>query len=148
MILDENGLATGLDGTETTFADLEAVITTYLATVPDVAACSTKMPTAGPWPFVLVTAIPAGGDDYLTSSSTVDVEVFDPDYAKAKAIARRVHYYMRHLRHTAVVVGGNRVPIDNVRTINEFGYLDYGNPNLNRLIAEYAVSSLVNAQPL
>ena len=124
------------------FADLRVLLVTYLQTLAGIGAAGTKLRPV--FPFVLVTVIPSGGDNYVWSNQMVDIEVFHTDYDAGKDFSRLVHDHMMHLRHTYV----NGVPISDVRNINGFGDLDYQDDTLHRFIAEYEIESSVDAQPL
>lgn len=124
------------------FANLRTLLVAYLSTLAGIGAAGTKLELV--FPFVLVTVIPSGGDDYVWSVRCVDIEVFHSDYAAGADFTRVVHDHMMRLRHT--YVGG--VPISTVKTINDFGDLDYEDPTLHRFIAEYEIESAVNSAPL
>ncbi|MFE3229340.1 hypothetical protein [Nocardia sp. NPDC059228] len=118
------------------------MLVAYLSTLTGIGAAGTKLELI--FPFVLITVIPSGGDNYVWSNQVVDIEVFHSDYAAAADFSRVVHDHMMRLRNT--YVGG--VPVSQVRTINGFGDLDYEDETLHRFIAEYEIESAVNAQPL
>ncbi|MFD6357943.1 hypothetical protein [Nocardia tengchongensis] len=124
------------------FANLRTLLVAHLSTLAGIGAAGTKLELI--FPFVLVTVIPSGGDDYIWSRQVVDVEVFHSDYPAGAEFTRVVHDHMMRLRHS--YVGG--VPVSQVRTINGFGDLDYEDPTLHRFIAEYEIESAVNSAPL
>lgn len=125
------------------------LVTTHLKTLPGIGGCSVEKPGENDWdglayPFVLVTAIPSGGDNYMWAINTVDVETFHTDYVAALEFSRLVHDRMMHLRHRYV----SGVPISNVETINGPGWIDYQDQTITRFLASYEIESAVNAQPL
>lgn len=124
------------------FANLRTLLTSYMLTLSGIGGAGTKLQMQ--FPFVLITVIPSGGDNYLWSKQVVDVEVFHRDYAAAADFSRQVHDHMMRLRHTYV----DGVPISDVININNFGDLKYQDPTLHRFIAEYEIESSVNAQAL
>lgn len=124
------------------FANLEPLLIAYTSTIPGIGGVGTKLRAT--WPFLLITEIPSGGDNYLWSNKVVDLEVFHPDRGAAKDFSRLVQDHMMRLRHSYV----NGVPVGEVRTINGFGWIDYQDPTLHRYLAEYEIESVVNAQPL
>ncbi|MEV6258080.1 hypothetical protein AB0L97_32980 [Nocardia sp. NPDC051911] len=130
------------------FANLRTLLTTYMLTVPGIGGAGTKLRAV--WPFVLITVIPSGGDNYVWSRQIVDIEVFHADYPAAADFSRLVHDHMMRLRHSYVggEPGAGGVPISDVTTINGFGDLDYEDDTVHRFIAEYEIESIANAQPL
>ncbi|KZM70758.1 hypothetical protein [Nocardia terpenica] len=118
------------------------MLTTYLLRVDGIGSAGTKLRPV--WPFVLITVIASGGDNYLWSRHLVDVEVFHSDYSAGADFTRRVHDHMMRLRHSYV----DGVPISDVATIHGFGDLDYQDDTVHRFIAEYEIESSVDAQPL
>jgi hypothetical protein len=132
------------------FANLRTLLVTYFLPLAGLGGVGTKLRPV--FPFVLISVIPSGGDNYLWSRQIVDVEVFHNDYAAGADYTRVVHDHMMHLRHTYVgadpstgVIG---VPISDVVNVNGFGDLDYQDPTLHRWIAEYEIESSVDAQTL
>lgn len=130
------------------FANLRTLLTAYMLTLPGIGGAGTKLEML--FPFVLITPIPSGGDNYLWSRQVVDVEVFHSDYSLGAQFTRVVHDHMMRLRHTYVggEPGAGGVPISDVVNINNFGDLDYQDDTLHRFIAEYEIESSVDAQPL
>ncbi|MFI5542112.1 hypothetical protein ACIA5H_37735 [Nocardia sp. NPDC051900] len=124
------------------FANLRTLLRTYMLTLDGIGGAGTKLEPI--FPFVLITVIPSGGDNYLWSRQTVDIEVFHRDYSAAADFTRLVHDHMMKLRHSYV----DGVPISDVTTINSFGDLDYEDDTVHRFIAEYEIESIANAQPL
>lgn len=126
------------------FADVEALLIAYIGQLSGqgLGGVSTKLENV--WPYVVVTELPVGGDNYVFAQRMVDVEVFHANRGEAKRFSRIVHAHMMRLRHSYV----NGVPVDQVICPNGFGYSDYGDPTIFRYLAEYEISSFVNAQPL
>lgn len=126
------------------YADVEELLVIYLAPVPGVRGVAVELPhdVLTRLPFIKVTRV-SGGDDYLTDSATVDVDVFHATRAQASALARTVHARMMHLRHTAV----NGVLVDSVETVNGPQWISYEDENLQRYVSTYLVESRVCAAP-
>lgn len=126
------------------YADVEQVLVAYLpASIPSLtAAVETPNTLLQSLPFVQVTRI-GGGDDYITDSALVDLDIFSTSRANASATARLVHNAMMHLRHTAV--GG--VLIDHVETISGPFWVNYQDENVQRYVSSYLIESRVVAQP-
>ncbi|OXR46672.1 hypothetical protein B7C42_01647 [Nocardia cerradoensis] len=124
------------------FANLRTLLRTYLLTLDGIGGAGTKLEML--FPFVLITVIPSGGDNYLWSRQTVDIEVFHSDYAAGADFTRHVHDHMMRLRHTYV----DGVPISDVVNINNFGDLDYQDDTVHRWIAEYEIESSVDSATL
>lgn len=127
------------------YADIESLLVTYAAAVPGIVAASVETPNdlLGQCPFVQVTRI-GGGDDYLTDSAQVDLDVFGATRVAASDAARAVHNAMMHLRHTAV----NGVLIDQVETVTGPSWVNYQDEHLQRYVMSYVIDSRVVAQPL
>jgi len=125
------------------FADVEAVLVTFLSSVPGVADVSVEMSNQPSLPFVRVSRV-TGGDDYITDRPVIYVETFAADRQTSSDIARRIDQKMHHLRHT--VVGG--VLIDHCETINGPFWSNYQDENMERHIASYTVHSRFNASPI
>lgn len=129
------------------YANVPQVLTAYLSTLPGLGGVGIKMENTPPLPFILITQLPTGRQNNITSSADVHLEVFHSDPGLAVSFSRSVERKMLLLRHSVVMVDGYPVSIDHV-TGTPFGYLDYQDPNLHRVLAEYSVDSRINAQPL
>lgn len=127
------------------YADVEQVLVAYLpAAIPSLtASVETPNTLLQSLPFVQVTRI-GGGDDYITDSAIVDLDIFSTSRANASALARLVHDAMMHLRHTAV--GG--VLIDHVETETGPMWVNYQDENVQRYVSTYRIESRVVAQPI
>lgn len=126
------------------YADVEALLVTYLASVPDVTGVAVDLPAnvLTRLPFIQVNRV-GGSDDYITDSATVDIDVFHSTRGAASALARIVHATMMRLRHTAV----NGVLVDSVETVTGPQWIDYQDENLQRYVATYQIDSRVCAAP-
>lgn len=126
------------------FADVESLLVTYLAAIAGVQGVSVDLPqdVRNHLPFVQVTRV-GGGDDYVTDSATVDVDVFHNSRANSSEVARTVHAAMMHLRHTSI----NGVLVDSVETITGPLWIDYEDEHLLRYVATYLVETRVTAAP-
>lgn len=127
------------------FADVEAVLVAYLpVAVPSLAGVSTDLPNdlINQLPYAQVTRI-GGGDDYITDSAIVDVDIYGGPRLAAHDAARLVHAAMMRLRHTAV----NGVLIDLVTTNHGPMWVNYTDENIHRYVASYNIDSRVVAQP-
>jgi hypothetical protein len=126
------------------YADVEALLVTYLASVPTVIGVAVDLPqnVLALLPFVQVGRV-GGGDDYVTDSAMVDIGCFAPSRAAASAVARAVHEAMMRLRHTAI--GG--VLVDSVETVTGPLWINYDDENLQRYVSTYVVESRVCAVP-
>jgi hypothetical protein len=126
------------------FADVEALLVTYLTAIPGVQGVSVELPNnvLQRLPFIQVNRV-SGGDNYITDSATVDIDCFHSTRAKSGAVARTVHAAMMRLRHTAV--GG--VLVDSVETITGPQWINYDDENLQRYVSTYLVESRVCAAP-
>jgi hypothetical protein len=130
--------------TDRYFASIEQLLVAYLSTVPGVGDCSNEFSNTPTFPAIMVTRIPSGGDNDITESAVVDVEVFHSSRDAAESFSRVVGFYMKRLKHSLV----NGVLVDNVRTINGFGWIDYQDPTIDRYLASYTIESRITAQPL
>lgn len=125
------------------YADLEAVVITYLTGTAGVADISVEMPNVPALPFVLVARI-TGGDDYITDRGVVYIETFAADRQTSSDLARLIHHRMLKLRHT--YVGG--VPVGHVETVNGPFWSNYQDENMERHIASYVIHSAYTATHL
>ncbi|MGH3439975.1 MAG: hypothetical protein ACRDRN_26470 [Sciscionella sp.] len=123
------------------YADVEALLVTYIGGITGIAGASVELPNMPSLPFALITRI-GGGDDYITDSPQVDIDIFNTTRATALATARIVHAQMMELRHTAV----NGVLVDHVETITGPMWVNYQDETLQRYVASYRVDSRVVAQ--
>lgn len=129
---------------QASFADVQALVIAHIGLLSERGLGGVSSKLEAVWPYVVVTELPVGGDNYVWAWRMVDVEVFHANDGLAKQFSRVVHAHMMQLRHTYV----NGVPVDDVLCPNGFGYSDYGDPTIFRYLAEYEISSFVNAQPL
>lgn len=127
------------------YADAEAVVVAYLtAAVPSLAGVSVELPNdlLQHLPYVRVTRV-GGGDDYITDSALVDIDVFGSTRVQASDAARSVHNSMMHLRHTSV----NGVLIDLVETQTGPSWVNWQDENIQRYVMSYRIDSRVVASP-
>lgn len=126
------------------YADVEALVVSYLASIPGVTGTSVDLPPniLTRLPFVQVNRV-GGSDDYVTDSAMVDVDTFHSTRAEASTLARLVHAAMMRLRHTAV----DGVLVDSVETIAGPLWISYDDENLQRYVATYQIDSRVGAAP-
>jgi hypothetical protein len=125
------------------YANVEAVLVAYLATVPGIQAVRVETPNdlTSLLPFVQVTRV-GGGDNYITDSAIVDLDVIAATRDAASDAARAVHNSMMHLRHTAV----NGVLIDLVETVTGPMWVNYQDENVQRYVSSYQIDSRISAQ--
>lgn len=123
------------------YADVEALLVAYLASVPGVQGVSVELPNPVALPAVMITRI-GGGDDYITDSARVDVDSFNTTRAAAGATARSVHAQMMKLRHTSV----QNVLVDHVETVTGPMWVPYQDELLKRYVATYLIQTRVTAQ--
>ena len=126
------------------FADVEALLVTYLTPTPGVLGVSVDLPqnVLSRLPFIQVNRV-GGGDDYITDTAMVDVACFHSTRVQASTVARTVHKLMMALRHTAVA----GVLVDSVETVTGPQWINYDDENLQRYVATYLVDSRVCATP-
>lgn len=126
------------------YADVEALLVAYLATVPGVQGVSVDLPhgVRDALPWVQVNRV-GGADDYVTDRATVDIESFHTTRADARTLARTVHAFMMRLRHTAV----SGVLVDSVETMSGPLWVNYEDENLQRYVGTYVIESRVCAAP-
>lgn len=125
------------------FIDTEEFLLAYLATAaPNL---SVEMPNDPPMPFVTVARI-TGGDDKLTETAIVDVNVFHTSRDLASAQARLVHQQMMLLTPKLwVTTSAGVVRIDHNETIQGPSWIPYADENVRRYVMRYQISSRITA---
>lgn len=134
---------------EFSFANLSQVVIEWLLAVEGLGDIGIDMPNTPTLPYILVTEIPGGTDNFATARGLLDLDIFADDLGSAITFARGVHARMLRLRNQVVTVGGWPVPIGEIRTNRLPGYSQYSDdPLLHRVIASYEIRSDFDAQPL
>lgn len=94
-------------------------------------------------PLVQVQVLPGGGDDRVTDTTLVDVDVFAATRTGMWDLARDVRAAL--LAASGRHVPGARVVIDTVDTSSRPAPVSYGNPAIRRAVATYALTSRAQA---
>jgi|SRR5882762_2634294 len=121
-----------------TFANIQAILVTYLATLTGIAAVSTKTGTlvASGMPFVRVQRI-GGSDDWFNDDARVDIDVF----ASTELAAWQ---YSDNVRQAMIGMSGHDFSgrtIDHVETTVAPSWRDYQNELVQRYVATYTITS-------
>lgn len=94
-------------------------------------------------PLVQVQILPGGGDDQVTDTALVDVDVFAATRTGMWDLARDSRAAL--LAASGQHVPGARVVIDSAETSSRPAPVSYGNPAIRRAVATYALTSRAQA---
>lgn len=122
--------------------DVEELTVAWLAGLPGVADVGVEMPNSPSLPFVLVGRLPGGGDDKVTDTATVQLDVFAATRTGASDAAREVHARMSDLRPQATIqLSTGAARIDIAGTVEAPFWLNYRDSTLSRYVARYSIAS-------